>query len=117
MTPALSSDLSSKSLVESTQSVDSTLEEPQTVSPSPSSTSSSSLSWSSWKSKLHMHHSTTPPVPGKEPWRDATLSDKERWKEWQKAKDREQMRGSATGFFTEFYKGRGKTGYWLDVQF
>jgi len=31
-----------------------------------------------------------PEEPGKEKWRDASLSDKERWKEWHKAKDREQ---------------------------
>lgn len=87
----------SKSIIsDSTQSIASTQkEEIQTTS---SSSSSSALSWSTWKSKLHIpdhfgHSTTTPPVPGKEKWRDATLSDKERWKEWQKAKDREQMRG------------------------
>ncbi|USP82728.1 hypothetical protein yc1106_10002 [Curvularia clavata] len=77
--------------------------------------SQSSPSPSSWLSKLHIHHSTSPPVPGKEKWRDATLSDKERWKEWQKAKDKEQMKGSTIGAFTEFYKGKGKTGYWMDI--
>ena len=34
-----------------------------------------------------------PEEPGKEKWRDASLSDKERWKEWHKAKDREQRAG------------------------
>jgi hypothetical protein len=55
---------------------------------------------SSWRSKLHIHddaHSSSrrskSAEPGKERWRDATLSEKERWKDWQKAKDKEQMRG------------------------
>jgi hypothetical protein len=34
-----------------------------------------------------------PEKPGKEKWRDANLSEEERWKEWHKAKDREQRRG------------------------
>ncbi|CAG5178983.1 uncharacterized protein ALTATR162_LOCUS8974 [Alternaria atra] len=62
---------------------------------------------SSWRSKLHIHddaHSSSrrskSAEPGKERWRDATLSEKERWKDWQKAKDKEQMRGSTVGFFT-----------------
>jgi hypothetical protein len=67
---------------------------------------------SSWRDKLHIH--SKPEVPGKEKWRDATLNEKERWKEWQKAKDREQAAGSTIGFYTEFYKGKGKSGYWLD---
>ncbi|EMD89778.1 hypothetical protein COCC4DRAFT_126136 [Bipolaris maydis ATCC 48331] len=79
--------------------------------------SSSFLASPSWRSKLHLrlHRPTPPTVPGKEKWRDATLSDKERWKEWNKAKDREQMKGSTIGAFTEFYKGKGKSGYWLDI--
>ena len=68
---------------------------------------------SSWRDKLHIH--SKPEVPGKERWRDATLSEKERWKEWQKAKDREQAAGSTTGFYSDFYKGKGKSGYWLDI--
>jgi hypothetical protein len=43
------------------------------------------------------------------------LSEKERWKGWQKAKDREQAAGSTAGFYTQFYKGKGKWAYWLDV--
>ena len=46
----------------------------------------------SLRQKLHLRSSSAE-EPGKEKWRDATLSDKERWKEWQKAKDREQSRG------------------------
>jgi hypothetical protein len=68
---------------------------------------------SSWRDKFHIH--SKPEVPGKEKWRDASLSEKERWKGWQKAKDKEQARGGAVGFYTQFYKapGVGKLGYWL----
>jgi hypothetical protein len=45
----------------------------------------------SWREKLRARNE--PPVPGKEKWRDATLSDKERWKEWHKAKDAERKAG------------------------
>ncbi|KAH9868301.1 hypothetical protein J1614_007373 [Plenodomus biglobosus] len=44
----------------------------------------------SWRDKFYTQKAK---VPGKENWRDATLSEKERWKEWQKAKDKEQARG------------------------
>ncbi|KAF2856626.1 hypothetical protein T440DRAFT_462872 [Plenodomus tracheiphilus IPT5] len=44
----------------------------------------------SWRTKLQKR---APEEPGKEKWRDATLSEKERWKDWQKAKDKEQARG------------------------
>lgn len=33
------------------------------------------------------------PVAGKEKWRDATLSEEERWKEWHKQKDAERKAG------------------------
>lgn len=83
---------------------------------SDSSSKPNEVASSSWRSKIHIHHSS-PVEPGKEKWRDATLSDKERWKDWQKAKDKEQKRGSTAGAFTEFYKakGAGKWGYWLDA--
>jgi len=43
--------------------------------------------------KWYNRFSTQPEKPGEETWRDASLPDKERWKQWQKAKDREQARG------------------------
>lgn len=46
---------------------------------------------SSLRDKLHIGSKTE--EPGKESWRDASLSDEKRWKEWQKAKDREQKEG------------------------
>ena len=81
-----STDSQKKDALTSVQSIASTQPDTSSASPTPSS---------SWRSKLHLHlHRPTPPtVPGKEKWRDATLSEKERWKEWNKAKDREQMRG------------------------
>jgi hypothetical protein len=45
----------------------------------------------SWREKLRARRA--PEQPGKEKWRDASLSEKERWKEWHKAKDREQKSG------------------------
>ena len=45
----------------------------------------------SWREKLRAKRE--PPVAGKERWRDASLSDKERWKEWHKAKDAERKAG------------------------
>ncbi|EUC38815.1 hypothetical protein COCCADRAFT_82206 [Bipolaris zeicola 26-R-13] len=106
-----SPDSPKKDALTSVQSITST--NPDTTTTSSASPTPSS----SWRSKLHLHlHRTAPPSePGKEKWRDATLSEKERWKDWNKAKDREQMRGSTIGAFTEFYKGKGKTGYWLDI--
>jgi hypothetical protein len=41
----------------------------------------------------HKFARSEPERPGHEKWRDASLSDKERWKEWHKAKDREQKAG------------------------
>jgi hypothetical protein len=70
---------------------------------------------SSWRDKLYLH--SKPEVPGKEKWRDANLNDEERWKDWNKAKDREQAAGSSVGFYTQFYKGKGSGGYWLDIGF
>lgn len=64
----------------------------------------------SWRDNFSTHEAKG---PGKENWRDATLSEKERWKEWQKAKDEEQARGSAAGYYAQFYKGKGGLGYWL----
>lgn len=48
----------------------------------------------SWREKLRARRE--PPVAGKEKWRDATLSEKERWKEWHKAKDAERKAGYVT---------------------
>ena len=48
---------------------------------------------SSWRNKLRAKRE--PAVAGKEKWRDASLSDKERWKEWHKAKDAERKAGLA----------------------
>jgi hypothetical protein len=42
----------------------------------------------SWRDKFHLGSNSE--EPGKEKWRDASLSEEERWKGWQKAKDREQ---------------------------
>lgn len=48
----------------------------------------------SWRKILHLPgRSNRCNEPGKEAWRDASLPDKERWKEWQKAKDREMHQG------------------------
>jgi hypothetical protein len=46
----------------------------------------------SWRDKLHLG-SKKPEEAGKEAWRDANLSEEQRWKEWNKAKDREQKNG------------------------
>ena len=46
---------------------------------------------SSWRERLHARRA--PPVAGKEKWRDATLSEEERWKEWHKEKDAERKAG------------------------
>ena len=45
----------------------------------------------SWREKLRARKE--PPVAGKEKWRDATLSEEERWKEWHKQKDAERKAG------------------------
>jgi hypothetical protein len=45
----------------------------------------------SWREKLRARRAA--PVAGKEKWRDATLSEEERWKEWHKAKDAERKAG------------------------
>lgn len=45
--------------------------------------------------------------PGQEPWRDPTLPDNVRWKEWHKAKERERQANSTTGYITSYYKARG----------
>ena len=45
------------------------------------------------KQKWYYKFSNQAEEPGKEKWRDASLSDKERWKEWHKAKDRERKAG------------------------
>jgi hypothetical protein len=37
--------------------------------------------------------SSKPEEPGKEKWCDASLSEKDRWKEWQKAREKEQRNG------------------------
>lgn len=87
-----------------------------TSSPVPSSsspTSATKQAESSWRDKFR----TRAEEPGKERWRDASLSDKERWKEWQKAKDKEQAKGSTAGFYTDFYRKKGSVGYWLDMFF
>ncbi|KAI4936428.1 hypothetical protein J4E85_001758 [Alternaria conjuncta] len=86
----------------------------------PTSTPDRPSSSHSWRSKLHIHSGSRRSKsvePGKERWRDATLPEKERWKDWQKAKDKEQMAGSTIGAYTQFYKGKGSTGYWVDVGF
>lgn len=46
---------------------------------------------SKWYRKLGS--SEAPSTPKREKWRDASLSDKERWKEWNKAKDKEKKAG------------------------
>lgn len=46
----------------------------------------------SWRDKLHLG-SKKPEEAGKESWRDANQSEEQRWKEWNKAKDREQKNG------------------------
>lgn len=57
----------------------------------PETSTKSNVKKASWRSRLRVRYE--PPVPGKEKWRDATLPEKERWKEWHKAKDRERMAG------------------------
>ncbi|KAF2823367.1 hypothetical protein CC86DRAFT_372340 [Ophiobolus disseminans] len=81
--------------------------------PAPNSNAVPQKAKSSWRDKLHLGSKTE--EPGKESWRDASLSEEKRWKEWQKAKDREQREGGATGVFTQPYKakGKGKWAYWL----
>jgi hypothetical protein len=44
-----------------------------------------------WRDKFHIGSKAE--EPGKEKWRDASLSEEKRWKDWQKAKDREQKNG------------------------
>lgn len=108
-------DSSSLSTITSS-SVDSLKGTQPSSSPVPAGVSPSSAkkqAESSWRDKFR----TRAEEPGKERWRDASLSDKERWKEWQKAKDREQAKGSTAGFYTEFYKKKGSFGYWLDMFF
>ncbi|KAF2815097.1 uncharacterized protein BDZ99DRAFT_472438 [Mytilinidion resinicola] len=39
-------------------------------------------------------------------WQDASLSDKERWKQWHKAKDTERFKNSTTGYYTRIYKSK-----------
>ncbi|KAJ8110898.1 hypothetical protein OPT61_g6379 [Boeremia exigua] len=65
----------------------------------------------SWREKVRARRE--PPVVGKEKWRDATLSEKERWKEWHKAKDAERKAGSTAGYYTSFYKAKGGWAWWL----
>ncbi|KAF1913748.1 hypothetical protein BDU57DRAFT_531612 [Ampelomyces quisqualis] len=87
---------------------------PELSSPSTKTThTAKEKSTSSWRDKLPF--SSKPEQTGKEKWRDASLSEDERWKEWQKAKDKEQKNGGATGVYSEFFKakGAGKWGYWL----
>ncbi|KAJ4982783.1 hypothetical protein SVAN01_11719 [Stagonosporopsis vannaccii] len=57
----------------------------------PATTDSATTKKVSWSEKLRARRE--PPVAGKEKWRDATLSEKERWKEWHKAKDAERKAG------------------------
>lgn len=45
----------------------------------------------SWRDRLRARKET--PVPGKEKWRDASLPEEERWKEWHKQKDAERKTG------------------------
>jgi len=69
---------------------------PSASSLKPESTRASrSRSLSPGESKRKWYHKfkSQPEQPGKEKWRDASLPDKERWKEWQKAKDKERQRG------------------------
>lgn len=60
-----------------------------TSSTTPSTTPQNPSSSFSWREKLHLKKSK-PEKPGKETWRDASLSEEQRWKSWQKAKDKEQ---------------------------
>lgn len=57
--------------------------------PSSSAAPAGKESKHSWRDKIHRSKSEE---PGKEKWRDASLSEEERWKEWQKAKDKEQKK-------------------------
>lgn len=69
-----------------------------TVKPlsSPKQTAKSAAKDTKASPKWYNRFSTQPEKPGEESWRDASLPDKERWKQWQKAKDREQARGCVT---------------------
>ena len=56
------------------------------------SSAATTQSGSSWRDKLRKPKPAGK-VQAKETWHDATLSDKERWKSWQKAKDKERAQG------------------------
>jgi len=58
------------------------------TSPATASEATSQKANPSWREKLHIGSKTE--EPGKETWRDASLSEEKRWKEWQEAKDKEQ---------------------------
>ena len=45
----------------------------------------------SWRDRFRARKE--PAVPGKEKWRDASLPEEERWKEWHKQKDAERKVG------------------------
>ena len=84
------------SLLTTTTSSRSLVEKPETPKLTrsfslPATTNEITTSKVSWLEKLRARHK--PPVAGKEKWRDATLSEKERWKEWHKAKDAERKTG------------------------
>ncbi|KAL5372611.1 hypothetical protein DPSP01_013363 [Paraphaeosphaeria sporulosa] len=75
------------------------LEKPVSTSSSATTTTTTSIPSKrcqpSCRDELHLS-SRKPEEPGKETWRDASLSDEQRWKEWNKAKDREQKRNVLT---------------------
>ncbi|KAF1841505.1 uncharacterized protein K460DRAFT_369534 [Cucurbitaria berberidis CBS 394.84] len=80
-------------------------------SPPPTNTESTKPVKKSWRDKFRPQTEEH----GKDRSHDASLSDKDRWKDWQKAKDKEQAKGSTAGFFTQQYKNKGSWGYWLDL--
>jgi hypothetical protein len=68
---------------------------PNTTTASSTTASASVLTEKKAKSSLRdkLSLSSEPEEPGKDTWRDDFLSDRERYMEWQKAKDKEQRNG------------------------
>ncbi|CAO2657411.1 Nn.00g035370.m01.CDS01 [Neocucurbitaria sp. VM-36] len=107
-------DSSSTSASRKTSSSSDSLKPPTTPlsNTTPTSTTTKQAD-TSWRDKFRKRNEDR----GKERWRDASLSDQDRWKDWQKVKDKEQAKNSTAGFYTEQYKKKGSWGYWVDAFF
>ncbi|OJD29106.1 uncharacterized protein BKCO1_930005 [Diplodia corticola] len=55
------------------------------------------------------------PKPASKPtWMDASLSDKERWKKWEKERDKQFYgRGGTAGYYSTFYKT--SKAWWIGI--